>query len=155
MPDQNGSESSADLERLRTGLAKLELFAGVDADVLDELAPAFRPLDAPVGSDVVREGDSGTDLYFVESGELEALKAVDGGEPVRLGVLAAGDVFGEMALLSGAPRTATVRALEDSRLWVLSREALGTAVRRAPALAKRLREVMRRRQAANALRSLQ
>jgi CRP-like cAMP-binding protein len=72
---------------------------------------------AAAGEAVVRQGEDGDCFYVVESGRLEVL--VDG-RPVR--EHGPGDGFGEIALLRDVPRTATVRAIEDSELRALPRE---------------------------------
>lgn len=141
-------------ERLRAFLAHVPLFQGAPLDALDQVLPRFVAREAPAGAVVVEQGGPGDELFLVETGEL-AVTARVGGAPVRLGTLRPGDLFGEMALLRDAPRTATVTALTSARLWTLSRAAFDDAVARAPALGQRLRAIMRRRELANALRALQ
>ncbi len=73
---------------------------------------------------IIREGDPGETFYIVESGAVEVSR---GGQPIRtLG--AAGDGFGEIALLRDIPRTATVTAITDTVLLTLGRREFLAAV---------------------------
>jgi MFS family permease len=81
----------------------------------EHLAETLVPVDVAVGDVVVREGDPGDRFYIVGEGELEVV-----GERLRV-IAHAGDHFGEIALLRDVPRTATVRAVGDSRLYALDR----------------------------------
>ncbi|MGN6812854.1 MAG: cyclic nucleotide-binding domain-containing protein [Thermomicrobiales bacterium] len=143
-----------DREQLRALLARTPLFRGLGANEMDRLSPRFTLREAPAGAVIVEQHAPGDELFLVEAGELAASISHDGAT-ARLGVLRAGDVFGEMALLRGTPRTATVTALTPVRLWALSRAALDEAMRQAPAIGARLRAIMRRRDLANAFRALQ
>ncbi|MGD0945010.1 MAG: cyclic nucleotide-binding domain-containing protein, partial [Acidimicrobiales bacterium] len=104
-------------------LAGNEIFAPLAEPVLEELARALIEVDVPAGETVVEEGMAGDRFYLIESGVAEVTK---GGLVVnRLGP---GDSFGEIALLRDVPRQATVRAVEDLRLFALEREVFLDAV---------------------------
>jgi len=81
----------------------------------EHLATALVPMSVAAGEVVIRAGDTGDRFYIVTDGELEIL-----GERLHR-TARAGDHFGEIALLRDVPRTATVRAVEDSRLFALER----------------------------------
>ena len=125
---------------LWTRLRKLDGVGMAPADALDLLqaSPLFRPLPGPVveelaaklvvvttsvGEQVIREGDAGDRFYLVGSGEVEVSSA---GRPVA--TLRPGEYFGEIALLRDVPRTATVQAKSDARLYALERDAFLSAV---------------------------
>lgn len=76
---------------------------------------------APKGQVVIREGEYGQDAYLVQSGEVSVFITKDG-EDVELARLGAGQIVGEMAFVFDAPRTASVRAVQDSNLIVISRQ---------------------------------
>jgi hypothetical protein len=72
------------------------------------------------GEIIFRQGESGDVAYFVQSGEVQVLEE-EGGVEKPIGVLSEGQYFGEMALLSNAPRNATVRARTAAKLAVLGK----------------------------------
>ena len=110
----------AEAYRHREALAALRavpIWAQLPEPQLLEIARALRVEEVPSGTEVVRQGDLGDRFSVIDSGTFEV--HVDG-RPVRQ--LGRGDYFGERALLEKIPRTATVLALEDSRLWSLGRD---------------------------------
>lgn len=132
----------------------MDLFKGVDSALVDELSMQFRVVDVAEGDVVVRQGEMGDHLYVVDSGDLE-VSATLNNRTSRLGELHRGDFFGEIALLKNTTRTATVTAKTAATLWTLSGDALDQWMERTPQLKERIREVMRKRELANALRALQ
>lgn len=75
------------------------------------------------GNKVFSEGDKGNIAYVVETGQIE-ISTTDRGNRIVLGVISQGQLFGEMALIDDAPRTATATALTDTVLTVVSRDQL-------------------------------
>jgi CRP/FNR family transcriptional regulator, cyclic AMP receptor protein len=75
----------------------------------------------PAGTIVFRQGDAGEDMFVVASGRVQLTMGTGGHEKV-IGVLEPGDFFGEMTLLSGAPRSATAVATADTTLVCVGRE---------------------------------
>ncbi|HET7045203.1 MAG TPA: MFS transporter [Gaiellaceae bacterium] len=111
-------------------LRAIPIFAPLPPATLEALAHALQPLTVVGGTDVVRAGEAGDRFYLIDEGEAEAL--VDGGAR-RLGP---GEGFGEIALLRDVPRTATVRAATDLRLYALERgEFLAAVTGHAPSRA--------------------
>ena len=86
------------------------------------------------GEDVVREGDSGSRLFIIQSGGVAVIKRV-GEREVELATLGQGDIFGEMSLLEGLPRSATVRAVEPTSVLVVEPGGFLLKIRRDPTLA--------------------
>ncbi len=103
-------------------LRQLPLFAGLSEEDLDRLTSMAEPAAIPAGAVLLAEGSPGEALYVVLDGELEVSKH---GSPtdVILGVRRKGEVIGEGSLLEGGPRSATVRALTDCRLLMISQSA--------------------------------
>jgi CRP-like cAMP-binding protein len=97
---------------------------------------------------VVREGDTGDTMYFVLAGVLEACVALPEGSAaeVRRNTLAPGAFFGEMSLLTGAPRSATIRALCDSVLYEVPRAVIAQLLDVRPALADGLSKAVAQHQ---------
>jgi CRP-like cAMP-binding protein len=131
--------------RLRRVLAQSGPFHGLPPEVMDALAAGFQPRAAPAGTVVCRQGEPGDELFLIESGELETTAAVGLGV-ASLGTMGPGEVFGEIAVLMGGRRTATVTAQSDARLWVLPRARLAEVGRHLPPLRAALQALMRRRE---------
>jgi putative peptide zinc metalloprotease protein len=100
----------------RAELAGLPFFRGLQPQELDRIAPRLVTLRVPAGSAVFSEGDPGDGYYIVRQGEADV---ASGGAVLRR--LRRGDGFGELALLFGKPRSATVTAATDLVLAVLAR----------------------------------
>jgi hypothetical protein len=96
-------------------LRRVRMLRLLPVPAIEGLAMRLRLSRVAAQTDVFRKGDPGGDFYVIESGRLAVID--DGQEIRRLGP---GDAFGEIALLRAVPRTATVRALEDTRLAALS-----------------------------------
>jgi CRP-like cAMP-binding protein len=103
------------------------------------------------GQAVIREGDEGTSFYVVASGRFSVSRRDETGGQVVLAHLGDGDFFGEMALLSGASRSATVTAEVDSEVLEFRAEVLLDLAGRHPHVAQSLRKFYRQRLLANAL----
>jgi CRP-like cAMP-binding protein len=103
------------LERGIAYKALLEATATGDTDWLNALLDSAVSLTVNRGHLVVRKDDRTHDLYVVLTGELEVL-AEKGGRPARVAEIHAGEIFGEMAVINGAPRSASVMALTPARL---------------------------------------
>ncbi len=125
-------------------LDSVPLFWGVPKDELVSLLTAVEPVRAAAGSDVVREGEPGDSLFLVASGTLSVTTPDEAG-PVEVGRLGPGDFFGEVALLTERPRTATVTAVTESELLRLPRAAVAELRRQHPEIEASLREFHRRR----------
>lgn len=83
----------------------------------DESQAADHLVEIVAGDYVFREGDLGTEMFVIHRGSVEILKRLNGGaEEKRLAVFEQGDFFGELSLLDDEPRSASVRALEDTVL---------------------------------------
>ncbi len=100
----------------RDVLSRSRFFASAPAVLLSNLVLAFEPRSVAAGEVVVEEGERSSDVYFVCRGSLEAV-ADDG---TRLGTIGEGEFFGEIAALTGSPRTATVRATTGCDLLFLA-----------------------------------
>lgn len=100
-------------------LKTVSLFEQVPDDTLAALSAALEEVELSAGETVFEKGDPGDAMYIIVAGRL---RAHDRG--ITLDLLSAGDVFGEMAVLDGAARSASITAGEDSLLLRLDGEAL-------------------------------
>lgn len=104
-------------------LRSMPLFAPLPPPTLESLARALVPQLVTSGVEVIRQGDDGDRFYVIADGEVEIV--ADGRVVATRG---RGEGFGEIALIYDVPRTATVRARQDTRLYSLEREAFLLAV---------------------------
>ena len=117
------------------------LFEGASDAFLREVALQMRSFVALPGDVVVRAGGPGREMFVIARGAVEVLDAE--GRPIRQ--LHAGDFFGEVALVQDGPRTATVRALAASDLYVLDRDMYDRVAEAYPDVAAALAEAARQR----------
>jgi CRP-like cAMP-binding protein len=115
------------------------LFSDVSDKDLRGIATSMRQREFAEGDTIVVEGDSGVGFFLVESGT--AVVTHDGVERAALG---AGDYFGEVALLAGGDRTATVSAKTDVVCWALPGWSFRPLVREHPSVTMKLLEGMAR-----------
>lgn len=83
-----------------------------------------RTLTLREGEVLVREGEVSGRMFLLEEGQLEVLRETEGGRTISIGVIAPGQLVGEVSLLQGTPHTATVRATTECQLLEVSRELL-------------------------------
>jgi len=122
-------------------LARMRLFDGLEARELAVAEKLVFVNRAAAGDTVCREGDHSDFLCFVVRGRLDILKAQNASEEdAVIAHLNPGDSLGEMALVDHQPRSATVRAAEDTTLVVLTRKGFEQLRRRAPRAAAVLME---------------
>ena len=103
-------------------LERVPLFAGLPANELEQLSTRLRRRRYARGETLFLEGDPGTSLCIVESGRVKLGLTSPEGREIILSLFGPGDVFGELALLDGEPRSANAVAVEPSELLLLSRD---------------------------------
>ena len=84
----------------------------------------FSPSAIEAGRTLINEGDPAENLFAVRTGKFEVLRRGPDGRQARVAVLGPGSLLGEMGVLSGAPRAATVRAIENASVFTISRSDL-------------------------------
>lgn len=132
-------------------LPRLPLFSALPPALLEPTLAAFSVLEVDAGEAVVEEGAEGRDAFVVVRGHLRAERG--GTEaPTVLAELGPGALFGEMALVSDAPRAASVIAREAVQLLVARRDALEALTKRAPQIGVELSSFCRARMLSNLMR---
>jgi CRP/FNR family cyclic AMP-dependent transcriptional regulator len=111
-----------DVRSMSDALAGVPLFAGLDADGLGNLVRGMRVRRFRRGETVFHVGDPGDALFIVMSGSIKITLPADTGDEAILATLRPGDFFGELALLDGAPRSATAVAIEPTETYILARD---------------------------------
>jgi hypothetical protein len=123
--------AAAGLALLRPKIALLEgldLFAAATRAGLEQVAKACEELHVPTGEVVVREGDSADALYVIVEGQVDVTARGEGATYEHLRTMGPRSYFGEIGILRGVPRTATVQATEPTTLWRISAEDFQAAL---------------------------
>jgi CRP-like cAMP-binding protein len=119
-------------------LAQVDFLAGVKSEVLERLLQGTSSAVYAPGEVVIRAGELGSELFVIERGAVEILARRKDGPEARVAALAAGQFFGESALLADELRSATVRASTECQLLVITAAALRAAVEIDRSVADRL-----------------
>ena len=118
----------------RALLRRVPLFAALADDDLEWIARACQTVDLALGDVLAAEGDEGDSLFVITAGELEVVKRSRSAD-VPLARLGLGEIVGEMAVLEGSPRNATIRAVAASRVIAIGRDVVLELVRTRPSAA--------------------
>lgn len=121
-------------------LARVPIFAHCTPDEISAIAAVTQESRFAAGQIIVTQGTPGQAFYLVLSGRVEILR--DG---TSLGAFGPGDFFGEMSLLDQAPRSATIRAIDETACLMLSSWDFKALLEKHPSIAVRLLEVLSRR----------
>src|SRR5439155_10155354 len=111
---------------------------GLPDDEMTLIAGALRPAAFARGEVIVRQGDRADAAYVIASGQAAVVAADLTGQEVTLRVFGPNDTFGEVGLVTGEPRTATVRAQTEVAAYVLSHNAFERLRLTCPELVRRL-----------------
>jgi branched-chain amino acid transport system substrate-binding protein len=130
-------------------LREIEIFAPFSEEAKQYLAGRMKQRHAYPGEWIVQQGDSGSSLFIIEEGVVSIRVSFDQrSRPVEVARLGAGKFFGEMALLTGEKRTATVVAVAEARLYEVTKEDIAPLIEQEPAISRRLSELLSQRKMA-------
>lgn len=139
-----GAQASEDKLELKE-LAASSLFASFAREALVEVLASTQVRSYDSGDIIVTEGESGSSLFLIVSGVVKVFTRTDDGGNLPLAELGLGDFFGEVSLLTGKPRTATITAHTDTTVIELDRESFESIVQHHPEVRKILEDFYRRR----------
>lgn len=137
---------TSDAVAVRSGDARLDhlrrvpLFNDCTDEELRRIADISRTVETPAGTVVTEMGTPGDSFFFIIDGRVSVETPAGIGDPLR-----PGDFFGEMSLLDGEPRSATVTAMTDLRLLVVDRSHFWRLLNETPDLVRRILMVLSRR----------
>ena len=121
-------------------LSRVPLFAACSKRELDSLARFADELDLPAGYDLTQEGARGAEFIVIADGAADVRR-----RGRKINTLGAGDFVGEIALVTGAPRTATVTTTEPSHVLVLTASAFRKLLREMPSIQLKVLDALARR----------
>lgn len=119
-------------------LQKIPLLAGVDERALAQVAAALQLRTVERGRPVLQKGSVGEHLLFVLSGRLQVVDLTEDGREIGLDFLTAGDYFGELSIIDGLTRSASIMALENSLIAALPRSQALALIYHNPLVVERL-----------------
>jgi len=125
-------------------LQNVPIFSELSRRDLGRLAKLMVSRAIKAGEVIIKEGDQAAGFFVVSAGKLEAVRGEGSGEQ-HLANYGAGDFFGEMALFEGFPRSATVRAIDDSECLAMTRWDFMAEMRNHPEIAVGMLPVLVRR----------
>ena len=126
--------------------AKVELLKGVplfsklDKKALEDVAHIADEIDLPAGKEMATEGDRGREFFVLLKGEADVTR---GGE--KINTMKQGDFFGEIALVTKMPRTATVTATSDVDVLVITERAFDSLLKKSPTIGRGVAEALAER----------
>lgn len=126
-------------------LARIPFFTNLPAEELDHLVSVLQVVNLKPGEMLFHEGDTGEHMYVIVSGQLEIVKGPSTDDELILNRIYEGEYFGEMSLITGAPRTASVRAHGDAVLLSMGRAQLMDLLQRHPQLVSDMVSVLSHR----------
>ncbi|MGE0545130.1 MAG: Crp/Fnr family transcriptional regulator [Dehalococcoidia bacterium] len=132
-------------EQAARALQQVQIFADVEATEIVWIARRAHRRRVPRGSTVLQQEDRGTTAFVIISGSADVLLESEDGRQFIVARLGPGDHFGEMSLLDGEPRSATVVATSDAELLVLTREAFLEELEQHPSLMRQMLVTLSRR----------
>ncbi|NUN08897.1 MAG: Crp/Fnr family transcriptional regulator [Ignavibacteriaceae bacterium] len=102
-------------------LKYVPIFADLDDETLDKIGRLGKYKSFEKDSAILMEHETGSALFVIVKGKVKVFRVSDDGREVILSILADSDFFGEMAILDGLTRSASVSAIEDSELFIIQR----------------------------------
>jgi small-conductance mechanosensitive channel len=142
-PEPSLSAGAEQFEReIMAELRQVDFLRDLRDEELRLLLPSVTLQKFGTGEIIVREGDAGNSLYIIRSGEVEVVAHTNGAHEVHIRYLRQPTFFGEMALMTGEPRTATIRARTDAELLELSREGFLELFKSHPEAATKMSEII-------------
>jgi len=130
--------------------SRVELMVNLPPEETRRIISHVKKRIFPKGVVIFRQGDLGDALYLIESGRVRIhAHLTEHGEEVGVTTLGHGEIFGEIALLTGVPRTATVEADEDTVVWQIQKDDFDHIVIVSPKLRKALEQLVEARQGKN------
>ena len=146
-PETRKAEQDRVLAAIAGLMANVDFLSPLSRAEIAELVRAVRVKPYAVGEVPVRQGDPGDSFYIIKSGRVDVLVEKSAGDSVVVATLGPGNFFGEMSLLTGAVRTASIRVAEDAEFIVIDKESFRSVLAHNPSIAESLSRILSERQA--------
>jgi len=139
--ERTAARLQKELTRRISALRGVELFRMLDDAEFNLLAGNIRYAPYTDGERITAQGDTSDSLFVIVQGKTAVTVEKDGNER-KVAELGAGDVFGEMGMLTGEPRAASVHAMGPVECWRVNREGLEDIIRNRPEIAQELARIL-------------
>jgi len=130
-------------------LEQVELFTNLDKDRLKELLSSSPAVLYRAGDVIIKQGDEGSSMFILSEGLLDVYIRTGNNEELKAGIITPGQFFGEMSLLTGEKRSATIKAGADSIVLEITKESMKKILDKKPDLIDRFGEIIAERQSSN------
>ncbi len=127
--------------RRRQSLRNVDFLRSLTDEQVDTLAESARERPYAPGELIIRQGDEGDELFIVQRGEVVVSLGAES-EAVEIARLRSGSFFGEMSLMTGQPRMASVRTVRETQVLVVSKNSFQKILEGSPELAERISDVL-------------
>ena len=132
---------------VRGALAHASLFANVlNEEQTKDLARRSRRVEVPRGADLMQQNEVAASMFIILEGAARVTVLGQNNDPREVAVLAAGDHVGEMSLMTGAPRNATVTALTRMRVLEITKDPIEALLKKSPEMLQRFSHVLAKRE---------
>lgn len=138
-----------DMSMLRSALQKVDFFYSLNFAELDMLIKALKKRRTIRGETIINQGEIGDKFYLIGRGAFSVHVKKGMGGAKKVADLSDGDLFGEMALVTDLPRTATVISEDNGELFILYKKDFKKILLANPKIAGIINEVLARRRASN------
>jgi small-conductance mechanosensitive channel/CRP-like cAMP-binding protein len=146
-PESQRAARAQEVSGLLMLMEKVDIFKPLSRDERQRLVEAARVQTYAVGECPVRQGDAGDSFYIIKRGSVDVIVEKEPGQGAVVAALGPGTFFGEMSLLTGAVRTATIRVTEDAEFVVIDRESFRSVLVNNPSIAESMSHMLAERQA--------
>ena len=120
-------------------LSRIPLFHHLPPEEVRSLIPFIKSRSYPAGSRLCRQGEPGTSLFIIEEGLVDI---IDEKRKKKIDTLRENDVLGEIALITGEKRTATARAAQDAKVWVVNKVEFERVLHESPLMAAVIKDLI-------------
>lgn len=143
--DTSPDNAEQQLAELRRYLRSIAIFQPLSDDELERIVDGMHLALYAAGESIITQGDEGDSFFVIARGEAEVRVKDEEGNSSTVKLLRRGDYFGEMALLTGERRTATITAISESACYILSSEIFSEVMKANPDIAETLSDILSRR----------
>ncbi len=146
-PESKHAEQDRRAAEILVLMEKVEMLTALSTPELQKLVTHVKRETYAMGEIPVRQGDAGDSFYIIKSGKVDVVVEKSPGEQVVVATLGPGNFFGEMSLLTGAVRTASIHVNEDAEFIVIDKDSFASTLVNNPSIAESLSRILSERQA--------